>query len=78
MVIAAFGFFSAVTICNIMEFIPGFQMRCIRAEEILGLDFTEHWVNPGNDIDFNKLSGLHASAEYGALASQFKLFLLRI
>ena len=38
-------------------------MRCTRSEEILGLDFTEHCVNPGNQLTF---SFMHKLEQYSS------------
>ena len=57
-VIALFGFVSGIVICNMIEFIPGFQMRVNRVDELFGLDFCEHGINPGNHLDFQKLEEL--------------------
>ena len=45
-------------------------MRCTRSDEIVGLDFSEHWINPANDLDFSMLKAMEDTAVRGA-ASHF-------
>ena len=44
---------------------PAFRPRCSRAEEILGLDFTEHCINPGYKLDFHIAHDIDMNAVNG-------------
>ena len=62
------GFGWSFLCCSLLEFVPHLHMRLPRADELAGLDFCEHGINPGHHLDYQFREELHLDAEKGKAA----------